>query len=381
MPRVLLSMVALGASLALAVSVAARGISATPHRVTSASKKCAWRVVDDPKPGEGQELTGVDSSSSTNVWAIGRYWTSPSELPTTYLQRWDGRQWELIDGPADEKDADYFDIEVVSQNDVWIIGADDSEFVAHWNGSAWSLRRFAGAYLDAIGGRSTNDVWAVGQTDSEDSLAMHWNGRTWTKVAVPWKRVTNPGATGAGAGLWDVVVTRNGGVWALGSRVQGNPPDQTVTAVLRWTGTRWVRTPDRPLQASRNEAIAASSDSDAWVVGARYLKGSPGPGGFATHWNGLRWSYTRSARPGMAELFAVAATSSKQAWAAGGSNGGNAVLIKRWNGTRWEDTIVPTKRYATIKGLSAISASDVWAVGSTDETQRSLIAHFSCGYR
>jgi len=83
----------------------------------------------------------------------------------------------------------------------------------------------------------------------------------------------------------------------------------------------------------------------------------------------------------MAELFAVAATSSKQAWAAGGSKGDNFVLIKRWNGTRWKDTIVPTKRYATIKGLSAISASDVWAVGSTDETQKSLIAHFSCGYR
>ena len=42
--------------------------------------------------------------------------------------------------------------------------------------------------LNAVAARSATDVWAVGatsQSDDSQPLAVHWNGRSWTRVPTP----------------------------------------------------------------------------------------------------------------------------------------------------------------------------------------------------
>jgi hypothetical protein len=326
-----------------------------------------------------QELAEVDSSSSTNVWAVGRYWKPPTETrpPTPYIQRWDGRSWTLVEGPADEEDANYYSIEALSPNEVWILGGSQrlGEFASHWDGKAWTSHTFARVLPGALAGRASDDVWAVGETDVNGAaVALHWNGRSWKKVA-------NPIASGRGV-LLDISVTRDGAAWAVGYAIRGTVGTSGVSsvenAVLRWTGTRWIRTPDRPLRdAGRFEEIAASSRDDVWVVGMQRRHGQPG--GYAAHWNGVRWSYTPSARPGVSELLAVAATPPHVAWTAG-SGSSRGVIVKRWTDARWVGTVVGHRRESEIKGLAAIGQSEVWAVGSTDSftAPQSSIEHFSC---
>jgi hypothetical protein len=69
--------------------------------------------------------------------------------------------------------------------------------IVHWNGSAWRQVKSpspTGAaevnVLDAVAGRSASDIWATGFSirkfpDAETTVALHWNGKTWTHVRTP----------------------------------------------------------------------------------------------------------------------------------------------------------------------------------------------------
>ena len=69
-------------------------------------------------------------------------------------------------------------------------------------------------FLNGVTVTSAGNAWAVGDysnstTDSE-TLILHWNGRTWTRVASP-----NPG--GASNKLWAVAAASASNAWVVGS--------------------------------------------------------------------------------------------------------------------------------------------------------------------
>jgi hypothetical protein len=221
----------------------------------------------------------------------------------------------------------FYSVAATSAKDVWAVGLSAAGGqIAHWNGRSWSDQDWVDGY-QAVGAQSSTDVWAVGGTSwfyPTQTLARHWNGKTWTLVPTP-----TPG------------------------------------------GSAWFN------------AVAATSPTNAWAVGC--ICGGPGAQGYMVplieHWNGKTWTQQTFALPkNSAQLTGVAATGPNNAWAVGGSNTspGTSAIVEHWNGYRWRRVNTPPD-VGMLQGSTAIGRDDIWAVGYNDAgpVYKSLILHYN----
>ncbi|MEO5721020.1 MAG: dockerin type I domain-containing protein [Chthoniobacterales bacterium] len=233
--------------------------------------------------------------------------------------------------------------------------------------------------LTGVAPLSGTDVWAVGSyiaaaggTDgsaSSRTLAMHWNGASWTITPT-----VNPATSGNQ--LKKVIALASNNVWSLGGDGQ--------SYTLRWDGANWLHIPLPPINnngssnvATFLEDIAATSGSDIWLVGAMdNLNG--GTQTLTLHWNGAQWMQipnpnigTRTGGIYSQGLESVVALTPNNVWAVGHYRVGNTphTLILHWDGTAW--TIVPSPDGPTGDGwlhsIAAANPNDIWAVGEYDK--------------
>ena len=161
--------------------------------------------------------------------------------------------------------------------------------------------------LGAIAGRSPDDIWAVGNylppkfPDVTSTLAVHYDGHSWT--AVP-----TPDVGGGQNTLLGVAALPDGTAWAVGDYVlSGGGASRTL--IEHWNGTAWSVVPSPSPGADENilYGVAATSDGSAWAVGAQAGRG----GVFRTlieHWNGSAWAAVRSPDPAAAGDFLYSVT-------------------------------------------------------------------------
>jgi hypothetical protein len=74
-------------------------------------------------------------------------------------------------------------VTAVSPSDLWAVGlANGGTLALHWNGSTWTQYPIATAngYFDGTASTSAKNVWAVGTTDYGSTLIVHWNGSAWS---------------------------------------------------------------------------------------------------------------------------------------------------------------------------------------------------------
>jgi hypothetical protein len=267
-------------------------------------------------------------------------------------------------------------VSAVSSRNVWAVGLQpNNSLIMHWSGSRttpyeWrvSFTRPVG-FFSGVDARSAGDVWAVGGTDwfSSQTLAEHWNGKTWTRVPTP---------SLAGGGFFDAVAaTSASNAWAVGLIGPGpGQPSSTIPLIEHWNGKAWrrVRFPE-PAAGGQFAAVAASSASNVWAVGhTGATSEGDGQTTLIEHWNGKHWSVVPSPSP--ADVFSyldgVAVTGPDNAWADGVTNAGtvDSSLIEHWNGKRW--SVVPSPNPTGDTNLLSIAASrtDAWAVGYTNPT-------------
>lgn len=210
--------------------------------------------------------------------------------------------------------------------------------------------------FDAVAADSATDAWAVGTTLSGGALVAHWNGTAWTRVRLR-KSIYLSG----------VAAISPTDVWGVGD-VLNSRTGVGTGQILRWNGSAWSRT-GFPAPASSLSAAAATSATNAWVVGYEEKSGQV----LALHWNGRRWRTTRTPRIAGA-LESVSAISARNAWAVGivGHGGGtgvgptNTALILHWDGSTWTRVAAHLpSTLGNLRGVTAISATDAWAVGCT----------------
>jgi hypothetical protein len=94
-------------------------------------------------------------------------------------------------------------------SNIWGIGSAEApqDSLVHYNGTRstrLSAPALKNAEFNGIAAISGTDVWAVGGTAGGEppALVVNWNGKSWKKVAMPWK--VEPGRVipeGSG-GLW-----------------------------------------------------------------------------------------------------------------------------------------------------------------------------------
>jgi hypothetical protein len=284
-------------------------------------------------------------------------------------------------------------ISAIRANDVWAVGVKATEtsndtLAIHWNGTSWTAVptpnpdgecqdgdiMWSGQELSGVSGVSPTDVWAVGGgCYGIDPLIEHWDGGAWSIVASPPLGVDGGGAWGS---LSDVEAISSSNVWAVGY-ASSNAIEPLVE---HWGGSNWTQVSSAPgVGEGYLDSLSATGPNDVWAVG-----GSGSNSNLIEHWNGSSWSVVPSPQPARgSSLDSVAAISPTNAWAVGStraSTGAEVTFVLHWDGQTWSQVPSPNPSTASsatnqLRSVAAISANDVWAVGMYENEQTSIHQH------
>jgi len=218
--------------------------------------------------------------------------------------------------------------------------------------------------LNAIARISDTDIWAVGNTQPFDTgddvtLAEHFNGTSWTAVAIP-----NPG--GFGGVLSGVAAVASNNVWAVGSSGFDNSSGQPVATTLieHYNGESWsIVTSPTPTGGGALSAVTVISASNIWAMGHMgFWRG----GNLIEHYNGTTWSIVQSPQGTDSFLTGVSGTSANDVWAVGSVGRFDSIEILHFNGTTWS-TVSGLPEDSALESVVALAPNNVWAVGADIE--------------
>ncbi|MFG2001196.1 hypothetical protein ACGFNU_18825 [Spirillospora sp. NPDC048911] len=303
----------------------------------SAGAATSWTVVGSPNRGTWvNALSDASATSAGNVWTVGNWYDVNLASTRTLALRWNGSQWSSVTTPnVNNFYNELYGVDATSVNDAWAVGA----FATGQSG----------------GGNGNNGP--------HNTLAMHWNGSTWSRVATP-----NPGIQGRD--LYDVEAFSTTNAWAVGYYLESGTTYETL--VLHWNGTAWsqVDSPNPANYYNQLHGVSGSGPNDIWAVGAFVDRGQPNgtrhP--LAMHWNGSAWTQSDVPASGNAILYSVTTISPTDAWAVGSKDGYRKPVAYHWNGSAWSEMPTPmvgTSGNNLFYAVTALGADKVWAVGYT----------------
>jgi hypothetical protein len=195
-----------------------------------------WTVFHLPKQTSIDELFAF---SDTNVWAFGSTFDSKVK---PYDLHYNGRHWLKVSLPIFPESAS-----ALSARDMWVVGPTvgsankqgQEHFGAElWNGRSWrptplvpkipTPRGFTSGVFGAVA-FGPNDLWSQ-YSFAQDGCCragglLHWNGRSWRRVAIPrYIQVFE-----------DSVQDGHGGLWIDASRGE-------TQWLVHYSRGRWTRT-------------------------------------------------------------------------------------------------------------------------------------------
>jgi hypothetical protein len=196
-----------------------------------------WNQVSSPNPGPVDDLDDVAALSARNAWAVGQYCTArcgslAPELRGLVLH-WNGTKWSKSALPV--KDTQMISaIAVLSPTSAWATGLEGfpntRPLILHWNGQKWSSVTSPYVVPAALAFGSADDGWGIGTGSS-----MRWNGRKWQLANVPAPDTSV--FSGASAG-------QPADVWAVGSYCTSacdSSAPRIDTLAMQWNGRTWTR--------------------------------------------------------------------------------------------------------------------------------------------
>ena len=276
-------------------------------------------------------------------------------------------RWRIVSSPSFGRYSSLTAVSAVSANDAWAVGligagTATQSLALHWDGTSWTKAALpiprGGASLDDVLALRSNDVWAVGTRGTDDgrhdrTLIEHWDGAAWSVVPSP-----NPAKDDD---LYHIVKGTHGQLWAIGVTII----QHTFGGLIeRWDGGRWrvVTSPNRDYDTFLWGATGVPG-GQPWAFG--WSDTGHGGDSLAEHWNGRAWTIvgTPNRRPCYCALQGAAATSRTDVWAVG--NGPPKALIEHWDGAVW--TLVHSPAigdYSSLYGAVATAKGSAWAVGS-----------------
>ena len=403
-----------------------------------------WRRVGTPGISQGvhckgvaNELKAIDGQARDDVWAVGS-WQEQNQQPQPLILHWDGNEWSIVATPNLPRGGRLHGVSMESRTDVWAAGefvndvGNPDGLLLHWDGMAWTqvaLPTF-GLYpsLHDIVSVGAHSVWAVGRYYEPAmsrylTLAVHWNGASWTRA---------PNQEPAGtqfAEFRGVAGASSSHVWAAGHYYDATGshsftaryfppcviPSPTVTPAVTNTPsltptprTCWVPThtatldpnvptasptprascPTPPPSCARAwsflqppvgqgpdhtlSAVEVIAEDDVWALGesSSYNGAYSLRYKYGVHWDGCSWSDAQL--PDGALIRDAAAVASGNMWAVGWTSFNSQPIVLRWDGTRWNDwasellnhEIIGANNvtWVNVQGVAALEDSDVWVV-------------------
>lgn len=231
-----------------------------------------WSIVPMPSKGRISSLNAVAAAGKRDVWAVGEAEARlRGEDTEALVMRWDGATWSIVETGITRQNATLSAVTVIAPDDVWAAGSysDASGTVLkplliHWNGVEWSeAETNTDGAIWGMAAKATDDVWAVGSFGPQ-TLALHWDGETWRRVATP-----NPGDGRGNNVLNAVEVTEQGRVWAVGSYSEERI-DRALA--MEWDGREWKQQP-APSPGDYSDVLWAveavpGGGGEMWAAGA-----------------------------------------------------------------------------------------------------------------
>jgi hypothetical protein len=210
------------------------------------------------------------------------------------------------------------------------IGPVKANYVAKWNGSAWSALGSGMSGTVSALGLSGTDLYAGGYFTTAGGVTVNrvakWNGSAWSALGsgvggldYPVVSALAVAGTDLYAGGW---FTTAGGV--------------TVNGIAKWDGSAWSAL-GSGMSGGYNGTyveVLAVSGTDLYAGGEFYTAGGV-PATNIAKWNGSAWSVLGSGVDGWVEALAVRGT---DLYAAGGfttAGGVPANYIGKWDGSAW----------------------------------------------
>lgn len=244
----------------------------------------AWSAVPAPSPSnQGDNLTAVAAITPSNVWAVGYFESSNQGAILPLIEHWNGSTWSVVTAGIQAAAGTFLNgITALSATDIWAVGyaGFGTNREMHWNGTRWSVTSasFPSGGQESLGGvaaAGSNDIWAVGSyaptTFAElQTLALHWDGTTWTKV-------TTPNVDKYFNLFFGVAALRRNDVWAVGYAYTPHGLGFS-TLTEHWDGTQWTIVPSPILNASELRGVTVSGTATLWATGSydRLKPGNPG---------------------------------------------------------------------------------------------------------
>ncbi len=336
----------------------------------------AWstQATPNPVPYDQSLLEDTSCLSSTSCVAVG----NDEYRGTAFVQTWNGSEWKVLTTVQGSS----FNGISCSGNACLITGSSGSK------GLTWKLGKIGGNWgpfsqlttptpegvstvtLEDVACSAETVCTAVGH-HAEGTLAMRWNGTSWTIQTTP-----NPsGGEGSGGKLLAVSCPSATSCTAVGSRTSSG----TQTFSERWNGTSWsIVSVPKPAGSveGRLEDVSCATTSACMAVG--WFKESTNIAtprkGLSVSWNGSAWSTVATAVPGGAEngvtLTGISCTAANACTAVGRTGGvspafpSESTLAEVWNGSAWAvQTTVNPLTYSGLSAVSCTSSSACTAVG------------------
>ncbi len=246
--------------------------------------------------------------------------------------------------------------------DVWVFGGTNPggggiPVALHWNGASWrrwALPRRLFGFIGAASAPSPSDIWAVSDTGG---YVLHWNGKRWT-VARRW--ADHDDASG-------VTALSPADVWVFGA----TPSGAHGIGTWHFNGRAWTQLHGLAGQVHRASALSAR---DIWAVGAsRGLA-------MVAHYNGRHWRRSRTGRAlSGASLDDVLALSARDVWVVGnlsGKRGEGRMILAHYDGRRWDRVTTPW--YADTGRLARGADGAVWVTADyAGSSTYSLVGHLT----
>lgn len=246
----------------------------------------AWRRVwSDPS----LRVSALSASGPADAWGAG--YRMDGVTPRAAAVRWDGSAFTVRDLPAPASGATSQATAVFTRaaGQAWIATVDGGFWdgaprVHRWDGAAWTTLDpgLHGGFVVRLWASGPDDVWLLartldapggtfpsGESDGAGNAVLHWDGTAWT------------GRTWAGAYLRALGGTGPRDVWVSGTLAAGG---RSSPVLARWDGTAWADAPGPALAA-----IAADGGS-LWAITAPISDGAVLPEGRLVRLDGGAWT-------------------------------------------------------------------------------------------
>lgn len=143
-----------------------------------------WQLMNYPIP-QTDTWHGVDFVGAGTGWMVGYQGQDPNSPSPAIAMTYRNGMWYPT--PIGVNGA-LLGVSTIDENNAWAVGRDSSgkTLIMHWTGASWArdLSFSTGGVLNAIQMLGGSEGWAVGK-DGGDALILHYDGKSWKKIALP----------------------------------------------------------------------------------------------------------------------------------------------------------------------------------------------------